>query len=400
VGRSAAAQGASSGNLRTGCGGDCRGPFHLTYLRAEHSLIESGGDDRRGLCPPEAPPLTGILQMRRARQSDLGSRPSRLHRFSLAPAPFEGDLAIKDLRDRLSADPDFVPCPPIPQRSKRLTPLVARFGLVGALVALGYAATSVRTSELRPLSMKSEVAATVGRDAATGAIDQSPRLVIKHRQAFANDPLPLGISLTGGTGGEIALLNGLLAGTRLSAGSAVGAGGWRVAARDFATVVAFAPQDFVGVMSAAVDVRTPSDSLLDRSVMRLEWVEGARNSQMRRPLSERIDAAPPNPALSPTPTVQPVETDEVAVLLKRGDEYLRNGDLVAARVVLRRAADAGSARAALALGSTFDPVVFADLGVLGFAPDAAQARSWYERAEQLGSSETAHRMERVSRGAQ
>jgi hypothetical protein len=53
---------------------------------------------------------------------------------------------------------------------------------------------------------------------------------------------------------------------------------------------------------------------------------------------------------------------------------------------LRRAAEAGSAEAALALGETFDPVVFQRLHVIGIEPDAAMAQKWYQRAAELGSA--------------
>src|SRR5262249_53766188 len=66
---------------------------------------------------------------------------------------------------------------------------------------------------------------------------------------------------------------------------------------------------------------------------------------------------------------------EIAALLKRGQDYLQNGDIVSARLMLRRAASAGDPQAALLLGATFDPVVLRDLGVLGFTPDPAQART-------------------------
>jgi hypothetical protein len=49
------------------------------------------------------------------------------------------------------------------------------------------------------------------------------------------------------------------------------------------------------------------------------------------------------------------------------------------------------------LGSTFDPIVFGELGVLGFTADPVQARAWYERASQLGSPEAARRIERLTR---
>jgi TPR repeat protein len=65
-------------------------------------------------------------------------------------------------------------------------------------------------------------------------------------------------------------------------------------------------------------------------------------------------------------------------------------------LALRRAANSGHAPAALALGMTFDPFFLAEQGVLGFAAEPAQARSWYERAAELGSSEAPRRLERLA----
>jgi len=86
----------------------------------------------------------------------------------------------------------------------------------------------------------------------------------------------------------------------------------------------------------------------------------------------------------------------ISTLIKRGLDYLKSGDISAARLVLRRAAQAGNSQAALTLGATFDPKVLADLGVLGFAADVEQARTWYQRAAELGSSEAARRVERLA----
>ena len=73
-------------------------------------------------------------------------------------------------------------------------------------------------------------------------------------------------------------------------------------------------------------------------------------------------------------------------MIKRGKDFLMSGDLASARLLLRRAADAGSADAALALGATFDPLVIQRLGAIGMTPDIAQARQWYKRAADLGSA--------------
>jgi hypothetical protein len=88
--------------------------------------------------------------------------------------------------------------------------------------------------------------------------------------------------------------------------------------------------------------------------------------------------------------------EELASLLKRGKDLIATGDLVAARLTLRRAAEANNAEAALALGATYDPLVLRQLNVYGLAPDAAMARSWYEKAAKLGSSSASRRLEMLT----
>ncbi len=103
----------------------------------------------------------------------------------------------------------------------------------------------------------------------------------------------------------------------------------------------------------------------------------------------------PSPSFAPPPTTAPppedaaplhIDNAEIAAMVKRGKDFLMSGDLASARLLLRRAADAGSADAALALGATFDPLVIQRLGAIGMTPDIAQARQWYKRAADLGSA--------------
>ena len=109
-------------------------------------------------------------------------------------------------------------------------------------------------------------------------------------------------------------------------------------------------------------------------------------------------AAPdrPMPSLAPPPAAAPsspqgastvpLAAAEIATMVKRGKDFLMSGDIASARLLLRRAADGGSAEAALALGATFDPLVIRRLGAVGMTSDIAQARQWYQRAADLGSA--------------
>ena len=86
-------------------------------------------------------------------------------------------------------------------------------------------------------------------------------------------------------------------------------------------------------------------------------------------------------------------------MLKRGKDFIANGDLVAARLVLQRAAEAKSAEAALALAASYDPAVLRELRVYGFAADVALARAWYEKARELGSTDAPRRLELLANAA-
>jgi TPR repeat protein len=82
--------------------------------------------------------------------------------------------------------------------------------------------------------------------------------------------------------------------------------------------------------------------------------------------------------------------------MKQGEQFMAVGDVAAARIVFRRAAEAGDAAAALAMGTTYDPLILKRMGALGVTPDPYQARSWYERAKDFGSSEAPRRIEMLA----
>jgi hypothetical protein len=107
-----------------------------------------------------------------------------------------------------------------------------------------------------------------------------------------------------------------------------------------------------------------------------------------------------NDAAVAPPVSLSLASDEIAMLLKRGKDAFSTGDLAAARLLLRRAAEAGSAEAALALGATFDPLVIRRLGAIGAAPDAAQARQWYQKAVVLGSTTASQPLAQLEASAQ
>jgi hypothetical protein len=101
----------------------------------------------------------------------------------------------------------------------------------------------------------------------------------------------------------------------------------------------------------------------------------------------------PEPAPAPLPSLRALDAEEIAMLVQRSEDLIVQGDIAAARLMLTRAAEAGDARAALALGSTYDSGVLRKLGVLGVAADGDQAREWYAKAAEFGSGEAKRRLE-------
>jgi len=102
------------------------------------------------------------------------------------------------------------------------------------------------------------------------------------------------------------------------------------------------------------------------------------------------------PAPAPVPTLRALDREEIAMLVKRSEELIVQGDIAAARLMLTRAAEAGDPRAALVLGSTYESAVLRKLGVLGVAADARQAREWYAKAAEFGSGEAKRRLEQFA----
>lgn len=92
-----------------------------------------------------------------------------------------------------------------------------------------------------------------------------------------------------------------------------------------------------------------------------------------------------------------MDAQEIKLLLEQGKQFTAVGDLVTARTVLQRVADADVADGALALAETYDPAVLAKLGVRGVTGDIEKARRWYERAQQLGSDEAGRRLAPMAR---
>jgi hypothetical protein len=114
----------------------------------------------------------------------------------------------------------------------------------------------------------------------------------------------------------------------------------------------------------------PSPTALDATVM------GAQAAGKSAPVA--LVPAPPDP--------------EAARLMVRAKALLEEGDIGGARVVLRLAADSGSALALFMLAETYDPAVLSSWGTFGTQSDDGTAQQLYAKAFAAGFQEAKGRM--------
>lgn len=263
---------------------------------------------------------------------------------------FSGDLALMQLQRRLALEPEEIPAPPRPIKRHRAAGMMAlRFSAVTGIAALiAWAAVSLPGMRLNRSETAVVASGATTISVAPGKQDQLPtaraeQTALSEERVTANEPPPADIELQRNP------------------------------------------------------VETPPVAAPPRILPETPPVAAPPRTQLETP---PIAAPAPQPTQPPpTPAnsvVRQLDEGQIATLLKRGQAFLKNGDLVSARLLLRRAAEAGSANAALALGETFDPFVIQQLGAIGVGPDSAKAREWYQKAEELGSDTASQQLAKLA----
>jgi len=343
------------------------------------------------------------------------------------PARRRGNLVIDDFRVPRSLEPEVLPnpWPGRPLRPSALGILVrwVAAGSVGALVALfvveKFSWPWPALSSSGPLAFLSvpgsRIHATTPDDRSgepTATVERSRPAALQLMVAQAlphavDEAVPLGASVRAAPAGAVVMVAGLPIGSALSAGRQWAVDRWRLEPAELENVAVRPPPGFTGAMDLVLELRLADDTIADRQFLRLEWIGATRAAGAGDPAgpmagSAATSAPSPPPAVDtaavkpPAAPVRQIDRAEINALLARGDELMSQGDIAAARLVLQRAADAQDARAALALGATYDPIVLEKLGVRGLAADVAKARAWYEKAKQFGSSEAPRRIEMLA----
>ena len=275
-------------------------------------------------------------------------------------------------RRRLPLDPGIAP-PPTGVRPDIVTPILIVL-IAGCAAVVGLTMISAFQPDAHPPKRTSKSIPTAA--STVNKAGSEPRLVVDVQKAFANEPLSLGVSVDSAAADESLMLAGLALGTRLSAGVPVSEASWQLAPRDLNGVYVYAPKDYVGIMNTAIELLSANQRLIESRAVRLEWI-----AKSDSPPTKRIE-----PGVLNARAVQPM-SPENAVLMEKGQVLIRSGDIASAQLLFQRLANAGIADAALALAATYDPQYLAQHNLIGVAGDETKARSWYQRASELGSVE-------------
>ena len=248
-------------------------------------------------------------------------------------------------------------------------------------------------------------------------------LAVQDGSGFANDPVPLGIHVGAPPPGAFVSINGLTTGARLTSGRRIGPNEWRVPATEISGVSVIPPDGFTGQMLVTAELRDGDGVALTGTSTRLSWAAAPSAPPPSLPLPSLAAVAPravaPPPMAAPAPVVVPppvamaaatpqampaapqaevvrsLDPREVAVLVKRGQDLLAGGDVQSARLLFMRGAEARDARAALLVGTTYDPARLRQLGADGLS-DAVQARLWYQRAKEWGEPDAQRRLDALA----
>ena len=264
--------------------------------------------------------------------------PAPPRKLTLPKGSFEGDVAIKDLRERMARAPDLPPEPPMRNDGRSAFGIVGRFVILGTMAAAACVWTS--TPRDRP-------------------VDSRITLPAYGKPAASEEP-----------GAEPAVNNTGINAARSNDGS------FRPAIFQFPRV-----QPTADMMQRGEEA-PPADGPQVLAPVSWSTSDGYTDDvPVSAPANKASLRRSPPAAIQTTPSTLP---------------RINDGDVTAARLAFRRAAESGDAQASLALGGTFDPLVLKNLGAVGVAPDPAQARSWYQKAAELGSLDASQRLNQLA----
>src|SRR5438445_503475 len=132
-------------------------------------------------------------------------------------------------------------------------------------------------------------------------------------------------------------------------------------------------------------------TMAQRAIDARAALEPTPNSLITQTTQAVEAAAPAQPAAA-----EAQSNSEAARLMARASTLLARGNIGAARIVLERAAETGSAQATFMLAETYDPVILSKWRTYGTRGEATKARELYAKAHAGGIEEAKNRFDALT----
>jgi hypothetical protein len=366
------------------------------------TMLMQNDDGWRPRMPTEGPPLQPFSKPARRQDSEMFTKAvAQAMQEARDSAPVEAPSVLRDLSGR-----------------RALFQQVIRFSIAVAIAAsIAMLLVMAIPSSQRPANQDNASLSAAWQSVKSSVLPapqparRTATLAVQDGSGFANDPVPLGIHVGAPPPDAFVSINGLAAGARLTSGKRVGPSEWRVPATEISGVSVIPPDGFTGQMLVTAELRDGNGVALTGTSTRLTWMPRATVAAppvaapapvaaapvVAPPPVAMAAAAPPMPAIrQQAEVVRSLDPKEIAALIKRGQDLLAAGDVQSARLLLMRGAEARDARAALLLGTTYDPARLRQMGADGPLADVAQARLWYQRAKEWGEPDAQRQLDALA----
>jgi hypothetical protein len=366
------------------------------------TMLMQNDDGWRPRMPTEGPPLQPFSKPARRQDSEMFTKAvAQAMQEARDNAPVEAPSVLRDLSGR-----------------RALFQQVIRFSIAVAIAAsIAMLLVMAIPSSQRPANQDNASLSAAWQSVKSSVLPapqparRTATLAVQDGSGFANDPVPLGIHVGAPPPDAFVSINGLAAGARLTSGKRVGPSEWRVPATEISGVSVIPPDGFTGQMLVTAELRDGNGVALTGTSTRLTWMPRATVAAppvaapapvaaapvVAPPPVAMAAAAPPMPAVrQQAEVVRSLDPKEIAALIKRGQDLLAAGDVQSARLLLMRGAEARDARAALLLGTTYDPARLRQMGADGPLADVAQARLWYQRAKEWGEPDAQRQLDALA----
>jgi hypothetical protein len=336
-------------------------------------------------------PLLYAPKRVRALLQDLDPKAER-DEETLFDRELQGEFDIDQAQDELQL-PSFLETPaehdPLPreltesessQSRHRKRAIIASVSVALSCLAIGAGLAALRSGQ----ENSARLGSLLGEQTRHERLAGSTKLVLQSpRPKHMGETAPLAVSVAEPELGGLIVIRGLMPNGLVSVGRGIEDGSWWLSAGELENAAIQPPPQFVGAVDVTIELRAQNGGLSDQRTLRFEWLD----DQARVSKTTSVSFEAPRKL-----------SDESEAMSKRARELLASGDVAAARLVLKRAAEGGSAEAAMSLANTYDPLVLQGMHVRGCAPDVAMAKHWYERAQEMGARDARERIKMLAKG--